>query len=131
MQTKYSVACAVLAGVVMGALAVTSLQAHAPEARTRPAFYIAELEISDPEGFRPYEAHVVGTVEAFGGHVLARAGTIAPLEGQAPKGRVVIIAFESMEKAHAWYDSSAYQALKAIRHKAAQSRTYIVEGTAH
>jgi uncharacterized protein (DUF1330 family) len=131
MKAKYSVALAVLAGVVIGALAVKGLHAQAPSVSKLPAFYISELEVSDPEGLKPYGARVAATLEPFGGRFIVRAGKIVPLEGEAPKGRLVVIAFESMEKAQAWYDSPAYQEIKPIRHKAAKSRTFIVEGTAN
>ena len=131
MKTKYTVVLAVLAGVVIGAIAVKGLHAQAPSASNLPTFYISELEVSDPEGLKPYGARVASTLEPFGVRFIVRAGKIAPLEGEAPKGRIVVIAFESMEKAQAWYDSPAYQEIKPIRHKAAKSRTFIVEGTAN
>ncbi len=120
----------VFAAVIMGAIALKGPHAQAPSASKLPAFYISEFEVTDPEGLKPYSARVASTFEPFGGRYIVRGGTIAPLEGEAPKGRIVIIAFESMEKAQAWYDSPAYQVLKPIRHKAAQSRVFIVEGTA-
>ncbi len=91
---------------------------------------IAELEVNDPEGLKPYGARVLGTIEPFGGRFIVRAGKISPLEGEAPKGRIAVIAFESMEQAQAWYHSPAYQEIKPIRQQAATSRTFIVEGTA-
>jgi uncharacterized protein (DUF1330 family) len=121
----------VFAAVVMGAIALKGPYAQAPSASKLPAFYIFEFEVTDSEGLKPYSARVASTFEPFGGRYIVRGGTIAPLEGEAPKGRIVIIAFESMEKAQAWYDSPAYQELKPIRHKAAKSRVFIVEGTAH
>ena len=121
----------VFAAVVMGAIALKGPHVQAPSASKLPAFYISEFEVTDPEGLKPYSAHVASTFEPFGGRYIVRGGTIAPLEGEAPKGRIVIIAFESMEKAQAWYDSPAYQELKPIRHKAAKSRVFIVEGTAN
>jgi uncharacterized protein (DUF1330 family) len=130
MKTKFTVVLAVLAGVVIGALAVNGLHAQAPSASKLPAFYIAEFEVTDPEGLKPYSARVASTLEPFGGRFIVRGGKIAPLEGEAPKG-LVVIAFESMEKAQAWYDSPAYQELRPIRHKAAKSLVFIVEGTAN
>ena len=129
MKAQYRVALAVLAGVVIGGMAVKALHAQAPAASKLPAFYIAELEVNDPEGLKPYAARVLGTVEQFGGRLIVRTDKITPLEGEAPKGRVAVIAFESMEKARAWYDSPTYQEIKPIRQKAAKSRTFIVEGT--
>jgi uncharacterized protein (DUF1330 family) len=119
------------ADVVIGALALKGPHAQAPSARTLPAFYISEFEVTDSEGMKPYSARVASTFEPFVGRYIVRGGQITPLEGEAPQGRIVVIAFESMEKAQAWYDSPAYQELKPIRHKAATSRVFIVEGTAN
>jgi uncharacterized protein (DUF1330 family) len=121
----------VFAAVVMGAIALKDPHAQAPLASKLPAFYISEFEVTDPEGLKPYSARVASTFEPFGGRYIVRGGQITPLEGEAPQGRIVVIAFESMEKAQAWYDSPAYQELKPIRHKAATSRVFIVEGTAN
>ena len=41
----------------------------------------------------------------------------------------MVIAFDSMEKAQAWYNSAEYQQLKPIRQRSGNSRTYIVEGS--
>ncbi len=120
----------VFAAVVMGAIALKGPHAPAPSASKLPAFYISEFEVTDSEGLKPYSARVASTFEPFGGRYIVRGGTIAPLEGEAPKGRIVI-AFESMEKAQGWFNSPTYQEIKPIRHKAAKSRTFIVEGTAN
>jgi uncharacterized protein (DUF1330 family) len=40
----------------------------------------------------------------------------------------VVVAFDSMEKARAWYDSPAYDTIKPIRHSSAKTRAFIVEG---
>jgi len=56
-----------------------------------------------------------------------RGGQTASLEGDQPK-RIVMIAFDSMAQAQAWYDSPAYHAIRPIRLQSAKSRVYIVEG---
>jgi uncharacterized protein (DUF1330 family)/quinol monooxygenase YgiN len=93
-----------------------------------PAIYIAEFEVTDPAGLKPYSARVQSTLEPFGGRFIKRGGAIAALEGDAPKG-MVMIAFDSMEKAQAWYDSPAYREIRPIRHRSAKTRAYIAEGT--
>jgi uncharacterized protein (DUF1330 family) len=129
MKAKYTV-LAVLAGIVIGALAVKGLQAQAPSPSKLPAVYIAEFEVIDREGLKPYSAGVSSTLEPFGGRFIVRGGKIAALEGEPPKG-IVVIAFDSMEKAQAWYDSPAYREMRPIRHKTAKSRVFILEGTAN
>jgi uncharacterized protein (DUF1330 family) len=83
--------------------------------------------VTDPDGIRPYSQQVDATFAPFGGRYLVRGGRTASLEGQPPK-RLVIIAFDSMEQAQAWYDSPAYRAIHPIRTTSATSRVYIVEG---
>jgi uncharacterized protein (DUF1330 family) len=93
----------------------------------RPAFYVAEFEVTDGEGIRPYSQQVEATFMPFSGRYVARGGKTMSLEGEAPK-RIVMIAFDSMEQAQARYDWPAYRAMRPIRHKSATSRVYIVEG---
>ena len=127
MMVRYYLLLAGLAGVATGGLGLTAIHAQAPA--RRPAYYIAEFELTDPEGIRPYSAGVAATFEPFGGRFIVRGGEIAALEGERPKGRLVVIAFDSMEKARAWYGSAEYQKLKPIRERSGNSRTFIVEGT--
>jgi uncharacterized protein (DUF1330 family) len=94
MTTKSTV-LAVFAGLVIGALAIKGLQAQAPSPNKGPAFYIAEYEVIDREGLKPYSARVSSTLEPFGGRFIVRGGKIAPLEGETPKG-IVVISFESI-----------------------------------
>jgi uncharacterized protein (DUF1330 family) len=94
-----------------------------------PGYVIAEVDVTDPEAFKKYAEKVPTTVAAADGHYLVRGGKIQAVEGEAPK-RLVVIAFESAEKAHAWEYSPAYQAIKPIRQSAAKSRIFIVEGIA-
>jgi len=70
------------------------------------------------------------TVAPFNHRYLVRGHNIQALEGEPPKGGVVIIAFDSADKAREWYDSPAYQAIKPIRQSSAKSRLFIVEGVA-
>lgn len=128
MRTKTPLLFAVLATLAIGALGMRALNAQSPSATKQPAFYISEFEVTDPEALRAYSARVMSTFEPFGGRYVVRGGNIAPLEGEAPKGRIVMIAFDSMEKAQAWYNSPEYQEIRPIRHKATKSRVFIVEG---
>jgi len=64
---------------------------------------------------------------AFNHHYVVRGSKTQSLEGEPPKG-VVVIAFDSVEKAREWYDSPAYAAIRPIRQRAARSRIFIVEG---
>jgi uncharacterized protein (DUF1330 family) len=93
-----------------------------------PAYYVADFELSDSEAIKPYSANVESTFKPFGGRFIVRGGDPVPLEGQSPKGRLVVIQFDTMEKAQAWYNSPAYAQLRPIRQKAGHSNIYIVQG---
>ena len=129
MKTTWKLVLAAFVGIALGAGAFKAVLAQATG--KPPAFYIAEFVLTDPEGIKPYSSRVASTFEPFGGRFVARGGRIAPLEGEAPKGGIVVIAFDSMEKAQAWYDSPAYRELMPIRHRTAKSRVFFVEGTAN
>lgn len=54
-------------------------------------------------------------------------GAMQALEGTAPDG-VVMLEFESVEDAKAWYESPGYQAALPHRLRCADWRAFIVEG---
>lgn len=58
---------------------------------------------------------------------LAVYGRLEALEGDAPDG-VVILKFDSVEDAKAWYNSPEYQDALPHRLRAADYRVFIVEG---
>ena len=93
-----------------------------------PAYYVADFELSDREAIKPYSANVESTFKPFGGRFIVWGGDPVPLEGQTPRGRLVVIEFDTMEKAQAWYNSPAYAQLRPIRQKAGHSNIYIVQG---
>jgi uncharacterized protein (DUF1330 family) len=126
MKANYKLTLAVLAGVVMGALGAIAI--HAQQGKTAPGYVIAEVDVHDAATFAKYGAKVPETLAPFNGHYLVRGGKVEGVEGQAPKDRFVVIAFDSAEKARAWENSAAYEAIKPIRHSSATSRVFIVEG---
>ncbi len=76
------------------------------------AYYIAEFEPTVPGAIQPYSASVESTFRPFGGRFIVRGGGVELLEGMPPSGRLVIIAFDSVDQARAWYNSPAYEAIK-------------------
>jgi len=50
------------------------------------------------------------------------------LEGQPPKGRVIVQAWDSIEKLQAWRNSKEFKELRKIGDKYAKFRSYAVEG---
>ncbi|MDO5638475.1 MAG: DUF1330 domain-containing protein [Neisseria sp.] len=57
-----------------------------------------------------------------------RGGEADVKEGFGAQGRLVMIKFDSLAQAQAWYNSPEYRKIIPIRHRAGNSRTYIVEG---
>ena len=58
---------------------------------------------------RPDVAELPTTLTLFGGHFIVPPRKGVALEGEAPKS-FGVTAFDSAERAKAWYDSPAYQA---------------------
>ena len=125
---KRTLLLTVLTGGAFGAVGAGIVPAGAQPAATPRAYYVAEFELRDSEGIKPYSAGVAGTFEPFGGRFIVRGGRIAALEGPPPGSRTVIIEFPSMERAQAWYDSEAYRNLRPVRQRSGVSRAYIIEG---
>ncbi len=92
------------------------------------AYVVFEIEVTDPERYERYKALSGPAVAAAGGRYLARGGRTASLEGAAPPGRSVVIEFDSLEAAVAWYEGEAYTAARALREGAGTARAYVVEG---
>jgi uncharacterized protein (DUF1330 family) len=93
------------------------------------AFVIAAETVKDAAMFGEYRKHVVGTIEKFGGRVIARTGECSLLEGGWPHRRVAIIEFPSREAAEGWYNSTEYQEIIALRQNSTAGNLVIVDGT--
>ena len=89
----------------------------------RPAYVIAEVEVTDPAGFQDYVAKAIPTLAGTSGRLLTRSRPRSK-EGTAPVGDIVIVAFDSLEEAERWYYGEAIP----LRQRAANTRLFIVEG---
>jgi uncharacterized protein (DUF1330 family) len=95
-----------------------------------PAYVIAEIEITNPDGYKEYTTLVPATVEQYGGRFVVRGGKAHVLEGEWPERRRVIIEFPSVEAARKWWDSPEYEKPKALRKANSKGRLLLVEGAA-
>ena len=127
MKTTQKFTLAVLLGVAIGVAGGMSIQAR--QMKAAPGYVIAEVDVKDPATFKKYGDQVPGTLVPFNGHYIIRGGNPQAVEGTPPQ-RFVVIAFDSVEKARAWEDSPAYEAIKPIRHSSATSTVFIAEGVA-
>jgi uncharacterized protein (DUF1330 family) len=124
LKSSCAVAAILIAGMAIGSVLTTALRAQ----NTPPAYLVAEEAIHDLDTFtKDYGPKVPPTLQPYGGRFVVRGGNLTALEGDAPP-RLVIIAFDSVEKARAWYNSPAYQRLAPIRQKASKSTLFIAEG---
>jgi uncharacterized protein (DUF1330 family) len=92
------------------------------------AYCVAEIDVKDAEAYKRYVAMVGPTLEGFSARFLVRGGNTDALEGDPPKTRIVIIAFDSMGEARRWYNSPAYTQAKLVRQSASIGRLYLAEG---
>ncbi len=93
------------------------------------AYLIALVDVTDPDAYQEYAKRAGAAAQKKGIKFLARGGRTVSLEGAPPPGRVVIIPFEDMAAAQAWYDSADYQEAKSFRDGAAKAQFFLVEGT--
>jgi len=93
-----------------------------------PAYIIAEMNITDPAGYEEYKRVAPPTIAKYGGRYIARGGETAVLEGDWTPGRLVILEFESLEKAKAWYESPEYAVARNIRKGKATMRVVVTAG---
>ena len=92
------------------------------------AYVVAEIEVDNPEGYEDYKKLAPPPIAAYGGKYIARGGMVKNLEGDWQPNRIVILEFESVEKAKQWLDSEDYREAKSLRHKHATTNMIVVEG---
>jgi uncharacterized protein (DUF1330 family) len=95
-----------------------------------PAFVIADIQVTDPEGFQTYRDLVAPTIARAGGVYRVRGGDIDVKEGDWQPSRLVVLEFPTLEAAQAWYASDDYAPVKAVRERTAVTRVVIVDGLA-
>jgi uncharacterized protein (DUF1330 family) len=81
-----------------------------------PAYLIAEHIVTDAKKFEEYRTKALPMIEKHGGRYLTKGGSHKlPEGGHWKPERVVIIEFPDMSRLNAWYTSSEYQPLIALR----------------
>jgi uncharacterized protein (DUF1330 family) len=94
------------------------------------AYVFANIDVTDPDGYRAYAEEVGATIAMYGGRYLARGGTCEVLEGDLQAGRIVILQFPTIDAARAWYGSAEYQAIKPLRLAHSRGQVLIADGLA-
>ena len=94
-----------------------------------PAYIIVlrESPVRDADAYATYQQKNRAVPPPVDLKPLVAYGSIQALEGEAPDG-VVVLQFDSVEDAKAWYQSPAYQDALPHRLRCADWRAFIVEG---
>lgn len=93
-----------------------------------PAYIIVEIDILDPTGYEEYKKLAGATVEKYGGKYHVRGGKTEVLEGDWKPKRIVVLEFESMQRAKEWLNSEEYREPRKMRHRTAKTNMIAVEG---
>jgi uncharacterized protein (DUF1330 family) len=113
------------AGIVVCAAAVEGLHAQTK----RAGYVVAEINVKDSERYmKEFLPPAAKAIEEAGGKYVVRGGKTVSLQGEAPPSRVVILRFESMDKAQAWYESPARKDTQAVGDKYATFGVFLIEG---
>ncbi len=94
-----------------------------------PAYVVVDIRVTDQKKYDEYIKAAPATLEPFGGQYLVRGGRAERLEGSWTPNRVVILKFDTYERAKEWWDSEVYEAPKLLRQSSAVTNMIVVEGT--
>jgi len=92
------------------------------------AYVIVEIDIVDPSGYEEYKKLAGATVAKYGGKYLVRGGAVETLEGDWKPKRIVVLDFESMQRAKEWLNCEEYREPRKMRHRTAKTKMILVEG---
>jgi len=90
-------------------------------------YLIAHIRIHDAEKFEAFKTMSGPAIADYGGTVLVRNPSAEHREGDL-RGLTIVIEFESLDAARAFYESEAYTAARAVRETAAHTDLMLVAG---
>ncbi|HEY0140193.1 MAG TPA: DUF1330 domain-containing protein [Thermoanaerobaculia bacterium] len=89
---------------------------------------IVDIEVTDPVLYEDYKRLASAAIAAHGGRYLVRGGASEVLDGEWTPRRLVVLEFDSVEKAKAWRHSPEYAEAKKVRERCARANMIVVEG---
>lgn len=92
------------------------------------AYIIANVTVTNPEQYETYKKLSTIAMKAHGAEVCVRGGKLEVLEGDWTPSRIVLLKFPSVEQAHAFNNSTEYDAARQSRQGIAVMRMVLVEG---
>jgi uncharacterized protein (DUF1330 family) len=106
----------------------SELSAYKEWRMARKGYWIAHVNITDPERYKDYVAANAAPLKKYGARFLVRNGESEVSRGQLAGRRHVVIEFDSYATAKACHDSPEYQAAAKIRDEASNAEFIIIEG---
>ncbi len=92
-------------------------------------YFIVDTEVYDQEVFAEFAVKIVEAMEAHGGRFLVRGGATEVTEGDWVPNRLVIMEFDSYERAQGFVRSPEYTGLQDLRSRCMRNgKTLVVEG---
>ena len=91
-------------------------------------YVIFTEDVHDPAGMGEYGRAAAPTIREHGGRTIVYDPAATSIEGSWHGTQTVIVEFDSVEAANAWYSSEAYTAARALRADAAHCNAVIVRG---
>jgi uncharacterized protein (DUF1330 family) len=92
------------------------------------AYVIVNIQVTDPELYAEYIKLTPGSIAPFGGRFVVRGGRAERIEGSYEPRRVVVLEFDTYDRAKAWWASEGYREAKALRQRSAITDMILVEG---
>jgi uncharacterized protein (DUF1330 family) len=118
------VAAALAAGIGIGSFGVHALRAQS----NPPVYMIEDNTVVDPAGFANEFAPLAReSLKNYGGRYLGGGGGVS-IDGEPPKGRVVLVRWDSVDQMMRWRHSPEYTAARAIGDKYGRFRILAVDG---
>ena len=126
MNRHITLGLAMIASAALGAAAVETLHAQAKP----PIYQITEIDVSNLDAYtKEYAPKAQALIRANGGRNLAAGQNVTRVEGDAPKTRIALTVWDSMEKFQAYRNSAEFKELRAtVGDKYAKFRSFTVEG---
>ncbi len=91
-------------------------------------YFIFTEDVKDQDGMNAYSGKALPTIFQSGGKPIVVEPNAEVIEGAWHGQQTIILEFESVDAAKAWYNSPEYQAVIGERHAAADSNAVIVNG---
>ncbi len=91
------------------------------------AYWIARVDVTNPEGYQKYVAANAAAFTKYGARFIVRGGRFEAPEG-TPRARNIVLEFKDYETAQACYHSPEYTAAKSLREGNSEADLIIIEG---